>query len=138
MEPEKQAFLTALENNKYDGDTRKVFADWLSEHGYDAEAEFQYNWTPEWQKAHDWMTWFAKDVVTESKDIATVEQVLEVGRNFLETGEETCLSGEGFDVTNWLYDNPDGIKEYWKNWEILEKKTVPEEITYREPFKCCY
>ncbi len=55
MDEERQAFLDAIAADRYDQTTRLVFADWLNEHGLDDEAEVQRQWTPEKQRAEDWL-----------------------------------------------------------------------------------
>src|SRR5262249_51543453 len=41
LQREKKAFEDAILADRYDGDTRQVFADWLEENGYDDEAVIQ-------------------------------------------------------------------------------------------------
>lgn len=52
-EPEALRFVAVLDRDRFDKDTRMIFADWLEEQGYDDEAAFQRSWTREWQEARD-------------------------------------------------------------------------------------
>jgi uncharacterized protein (TIGR02996 family) len=153
----RQAFENALQQDRYDLATHLAFSDWLEENDCPEEAQFHRNWTKEWQESWDWMAWFATEVVQEDEDEdmadwvkqekgVTVEDVLEVGREYVKTGQETCLSGMGFKATNAFYDNHRGefykqgnlLQDYWKHWMVLEKREVNESIQSSEPFKCCY
>lgn len=51
----RESFEAALKKDVYDEVTHKVFADWLSENGFDEEAEYHYTWTKEKQEAIDWI-----------------------------------------------------------------------------------
>lgn len=52
---QREAFEAILKEDLYDEVTRKVYADWLSENGFDEEAMEQYSWTKEKQEAIDWL-----------------------------------------------------------------------------------
>lgn len=56
---EKSVFEKAIQEDRYDEATRRVFGDWLEEHGFDDEAKVQREWTREKQEAEDWLRDFA-------------------------------------------------------------------------------
>ncbi len=122
MHPEKQAFLEALEKNKYDHDTRKIFADWLEDHDEPEEADKHRKWTPEFQKAEDWLIDFANQVEL------TYKEVISAGFNGLDTGVN-------MEPENYFYANEEKIVEYWRCWQLVTESTKPDDLD-TVPFAC--
>jgi uncharacterized protein (TIGR02996 family) len=133
QDKERAAFLKAIADDPYDEDTRKVFADWLEEFGFDDEAVFQRAWTPEWQRAEDRLKEFARVAGVSLVEVATAVQ------HYLETGEEVVLDDgfQGFGATNQFGDEIK-LEEFWEAWETWTRTTLDEVQKANEPFHCCY
>src|SRR5438477_6621276 len=101
LQREKKAFEDAISADRYDGDTRKVFADWLEENGYDDEAVLQRSWTPEKQRAEDWLLDYATECAM------TYEELIEAAKNYLDTGDGYCLGDMTPDIVF------SGAAEFW-------------------------
>jgi uncharacterized protein (TIGR02996 family) len=56
----RKQFEALLRENPYDAGTHFVYADWLEENGFDDESAWQRSWTPERQRAEDWLRDFAQ------------------------------------------------------------------------------
>ncbi len=136
MKPAHEAFLRAIQKDRYDEDTRRIFADYLDEEGLYDEAEKQRKWTKEWQESYDWMEWFTRDVVTESDArIASIEEVLQAGRHYVDAKKTSCLSGLGFSAENAMMDETTR-EQFWKCWEILEGRSCEDAVKLNGPFVC--
>jgi len=137
-DPKAAGFLAAIAADKYDVVTRLVFADWLSDNGYDDEsAEQRHRATPEWREADEWFVGFAvlasDDGWEDTQKSVSVEQVIEAAKRYLETGEDTCLSGDGFSITNrW---NEEMERDFWKYFQWWTGEYV--EAGEGMPFGCC-
>lgn len=138
---EREAFERAIAADRYDQDTRRVFADWLDENGFDDEAAFQREWTPRWQEAEDWLKGFAERIAGyDWRDdgmtlhAPTLEQVVEAGRKCLDDNESSLLGGDGFGATN-IWDEV--REEYWSHWKAYTRRA--EVVTPNgDVFRCCY
>lgn len=85
QELEKGAFLKALGQDRYDEATHRAFADWLSEHGLDDEAEYHRLWTPERQAAEDHL----RKVASECE--MNYDAFMKAVERFLDTGHQLGL-----------------------------------------------
>lgn len=120
---EREAFEKALESNKYDWDTRKVFCDWLEENGFDDEAAEHRLWTPDWQEAEDWIKAFCERV-----DLS-YPYFLKEGARFLKDGGYIDVH---INTSNLMMDENPG--EIWKNLAVL-LRTDPT-VADNDPFTC--
>lgn len=109
---EKQAFLSAIANDRYDEVTRKVYADWLSENGFDEEAMEQYTWTREKQQAIDWLTELASEAATN------YHYLVKCAKKFIDTSEKTNDS----DLANY-FQGEDMVK-FWECISLVLGKKV--------------
>lgn len=107
-EPIKKLFEEAIEADPYDGVTRKIFADWLEEHGHDDEAVVQRSWTPEKQQAEDWLTEYAQEHNLSYGDL------IRAAHQLLDTGETSHV---GVDMWNILFD-PLRREELWARFAL--------------------
>jgi uncharacterized protein (TIGR02996 family) len=114
-EKEKKAFEDVISADRYDGVTRKVFADWLEENGYDDEAVIQRSWTPEKQQAEDWLVEYAKECEM------SYDELIEAANKYLDTGDIHCL---GFDTPDIVYD---GSEEFWEHFSTATGRSVSED-----------
>lgn len=139
---QRTAFEKALEKDPYDKATRLVFADWLEENGTqpgdDDLAREQREWTKEKHDAKVWLADFGKRMVegyNENQreyareepnytpdlcDVPTVEELVEIGRNYLRNGHTHCLP----------FDTPDVC--YTDSKEFLEKVSILTGTPVRE------
>lgn len=111
MDHEREAFERAISDNKYDEVARRIFADWLSEHGFDDEADLQYSWTPEKQRSEDFITAFAKDC-----DF-TYEEMMAAINKYLDTGHQLGLPMN-------IPEQDPNLDELWKHVEVLTGKKI--------------
>jgi uncharacterized protein (TIGR02996 family) len=121
---EKKAFEDALRADRYDGVTRKVFADWLEENGYDDEAVLQRSWTPEKQQAEDWLVEYARECEM------SYEELIEAANDYLDTGEAYCLP---FDTPDIVYS---GADEFWERFSLATGRGVSEDHRGETFFRC--
>ncbi len=65
-----RGFVRAIDDDPYDEVTRRVFADWLEERGYDDEAAIQRSWTAQaHQEATDVVRdWCGSNLYDEDED----------------------------------------------------------------------
>lgn len=141
----RAAFETALQKDPYDHTTRLVYADWLEEFGTqpsdDDLATEHRKWTPEWQKAKEWLADFAQKISQPEYDWATdteiatnpvtLEELTEAVQKYLDTGERIQLRGDGFGAVNLIYHC---LTEFWENWETYTRTVLGR---YDDPFRCC-
>jgi uncharacterized protein (TIGR02996 family) len=119
---EKAAFEEAIEENPYDGTTRKVFADWLEEHGFDDEAVIQREWTPEKMRAaEEWLEKFAAECAWVEWERLTTEKLLEAANAYLDAGEWLCLS---YDTPEIALSNS-GMDQFWQHFMVVTGRPVP-------------
>jgi uncharacterized protein (TIGR02996 family) len=136
QDEKRAAFEKALRKERYDRATRLVYADWLEEFGDRLEdddlAQFQREWTKEWQQAEDTLSAFAE------RGGVSLETVADAVRHYLGTGEALVIGGDclGFDVTNQFAEDI-SVEEFWKAWETWTRTTVPDDARGSEPFTCC-
>lgn len=112
------AFLKSLQENPYDKVTRLAFADYLEEQGMDSEAQEQRSWTPEKQKAEEWLRKFAGEVAIP------YSEVLQAGYDFAEYQNYYTQWGRE-DARNAMTEEVQ--KEFWNNWQIVTGIQVPED-----------
>ena len=136
MNKEKQAFLDILAQDRYDEATRRVFSDWLEEHDFPEEAEFQRKWTREWQEADDWMRNFASNAgqtCTEGygtrgkhtwKEI-TYEDLIQAGWDYVKTGDFFTQMGSE-NLRNDMFE-PKTRELFWKHWSTVTGIQFPLE-----------
>lgn len=122
---EKAAFETAIAENPYDGVTRKVFADWLEEHGFDDAAVLQREWTAEKMRA-------AEKYVRDFAEACGIsqEELLTEAERFLDDGEEVLVGAEGVGMAYSSYP------EFWEHFMILTGRPVPSEQRQAEFISC--
>ena len=141
QDPTRVAFEKALELDRYDWLTHMAFADWLSENGFDDEAEHQRTWTPERQRREDGVAWlrgFAErtglpyeDVIQAGHDY--IRHVTESSLHFVQIGgnedrealeraDDELLSG--------------ATTEYWEHWSAVTGQPEPERLDRITVFSC--
>jgi uncharacterized protein (TIGR02996 family) len=127
---EKAAFEQAIAENPYDDVTRKVFADWLEEHGFDDEAVLQREWTVEKHKdAVAFMERYA-DLLSEAPyEDESDNRSYEVTAAEVLAAAHGCLDGSGYGI-GLGFDTPDEVWEYreafWQHFMVLTGRPVPE------------
>src|SRR5262249_2739597 len=125
MEAEREAFLKAIAENRYDEAARRIYADWLEEHGYDDEALVQRRWTAEKQSAAEgWV-----DGLAEGGGM-TREELIEAAESYLDDGEECYLY---FDTPDRAYSD---AEEFWEHIAIVTDRMIPEEHKHDVIFRC--
>jgi uncharacterized protein (TIGR02996 family) len=115
LERERRAFEAAIRADRYDGVTRKVFADWLEENGYDDEAVLQRAWTPQKQQAEDWLEEYARQCEM------TYEELIEAANNYLDKGQGVTL---GFDTPDIVFE---GSQEFWERFSLATGRNVSDD-----------
>lgn len=124
VDPQRQAFLEAIGRDRYDWNTRKIFADWLEDKGMDDEALVQRNWTPEWQRAVDWLTDLAKDIGL------SYEKLMHVADEFINYGIPLVLDMDG---SNRMYDDRD---MFWPYYEKASRREFTKDHTLNGFVEC--
>lgn len=129
MDKELLAFKTAIEANPRDWDTRKVFADWLEDNGFDDEALEQRNWTEAKQSGIEWLTKFASD-----NDI-TYEEAILAGRDLVKYGNR-YIPGDGNMSPQEAMDDEETREGFWKHFESATGIEVSEKDKEERAFSC--
>jgi uncharacterized protein (TIGR02996 family) len=158
---ERDAFEQALRADHYDAVTRRVFADWLYEHGLDDEAAEQLRMAgDEWVKAARRMEEFASrggETCVNYYEAAqyhrehgydpddnrfaykpiTFDQMIEIGWNWVRHKDYFIQQG-----SDSLRDDVGPlIEEYWQCWQVITGHTLAEgdisdEWGVKSPFSC--
>lgn len=135
MDNTRERFESHLKTNPYDTETRGVFADWLEERGFDDEVVAQRRMsTEDWVNADKWFLKFAYDATEDDHIFVTVHGVLDAARRWLQSGQDTCLSGQGFNITNRWDDEMQ--EEFWTHYQNHTGEIV-DTLRRGEPFGCC-
>lgn len=140
MSSERKAFEDAIAKDRYDEATRKVFADWLSENGFDDEAAVQYAWTRERQEAEDWLRDFAEQAGgtiegydgtggDEKYQPITYETVLQAAAGALSSYREAVERGE---------EHPEYWTESFTQYGSSSARDLLNSKSNREKFWRCY
>jgi uncharacterized protein (TIGR02996 family) len=147
-ERQLEAFLAAIQKDRYDEATRRVFADWLEENGYDDEALEQRRWTREKQEAEDWLRELAGRLgqtcrnyddaldgeVPELWEAITYEDVIQAGYAAVQSGNHFVQVG---DMTAANVMAEDSVRElYWKHWQTVTGQAVDDETRQHGVFSC--
>jgi len=116
MKPDsvKAEFLAAIKADRFDAATRKVFADWLEDHGEDDEAVIQREWTAENQRA-------AEQYLREYADECEITsgELIEAGHAYLDDGD--CLG-----IGTMTPDVAMGSQEeFWGHFMVVTGRPVP-------------
>jgi uncharacterized protein (TIGR02996 family) len=104
----REAFEKEIKADPYKLDNHLIFADWLSEHGHDEEAEIHRRWTLErYLEAENFLVGYAKE--------------LRISMEALIHGVESyLLGGEGvgidFSTPELVYDMD---KEFWEHYGVF-------------------
>lgn len=117
----KDAFLKAIQQDKYDWDTRKIFADWLEDNGLDDEATYQREWTPAKQRKLDAQEWL-EDFATKHE--MTYKEVIKCARDMQDaesysTGSRSAQEAMEDDVT---------CEKFWECWGLVTEEVVENEF----------
>jgi uncharacterized protein (TIGR02996 family) len=129
-------FIKLLAEDPYDQITRLALADWLEEGGEDDAAAWHRAWTPDWERAKEWLTAFASSIQeTEDDHIPSLEEVVAAGQDAYDNNTSTCLSGCGFRAEEKLYDT-EFRQEFWKHWGTYTRTQVDPDVTSRRVFRC--
>lgn len=123
MHPDQKTFEILLKEDPYGINLRLVYSDWLEEQGLDDEAAEHRRWTPEWQRAEDYLREYAaqlKPYPQRSTIWSSAYDPFPVLIEELKAGE---LFGHGSDL-HGLYELDDA-NELKANAEIyLRGKTI--------------
>lgn len=135
----REAFEAALKKDPYDELTHRAFADWLSERGEDAEAEHHRLWTPEWQKAADWLEKFAEAADEGDGVRETFNAIIAAGHKYLDQGESSTIGGSysGFGATNQMTTQEE-IDSFWDAFATYTRREVSDSQRDSGVFTCCY
>lgn len=132
---EKAAFEAAIAEDPYDGVTRKVFADWLEEHGFDDESVIQRDWTvAKHRAAEEWLAMFAGecgdsyDVDEDEEELeggytVDTEELIRAAHGYLNTGEWFCLGT----MTPEIAMSDDDMELFWQHFMVVSGRPVPTE-----------
>lgn len=144
------AFLAALEANEDDEPTRRIFADWLEEHGRYEEAQRQRQWTG----AKAWLVRlldenagdFVEDDAEELDEEELYDQVYSpTFHEFCELAKEALEQSAGHEEECVIpcYNNSglaealqDEAAQFWRNWSIVTGIEVPADLVERTYFGC--
>lgn len=119
MHPDKKAFLAAIRANRFDMLYRKIYADWLDEHGDHDEANVQRAWTVEKERSVEWLEGCADTCGLAYRKLIAAAEL------YAEENEYTYM-GQNEDYKNaWEDFREDG--EFWKHYEIVTGKVIVAE-----------
>ena len=132
-EREREAFLAALKEDRYDRTTHLVFADWLEDHGMDDEALVQRTWTRERQEAEDWLRAFG------DRHGISYEDVVGAGHSASRDGiaewdYDAYVQQDSESARDDMYGG--GREKFWRHWQTLTGVSMSEEKRERTPFSC--
>jgi uncharacterized protein (TIGR02996 family) len=109
---EKAAFEKTIAENPYDADTRKVFADWLEENGFDDEAVIQRDWTAKKMRAAEkWLGQLAEQCEM------TRDELVQAAHGFLDRG----------DMIGADFDGLDDPEIFWAHFMVVTGRPVPDD-----------
>ena len=116
VEKEKAVFLEAIKADRFDAATRKGFAAWLEDAGFDDEAVIQREWTAEKMRAAEtYLAWYADECEID------IDELIRGAHEYLDNGD-------------WLgigVDTPDtatgGQEEFWGHFMVVTGRPVPED-----------
>ena len=133
----RQAFEEAIAQDRYDLGLRKVFADWLDDHGDPEEAAIQRAWTKDKQDSICWLEDLAQHMSGVHNwhggvNNISYEELLAAARLYLEKGEMTPEYG-ALEWSNLLCDVE---KEFWGHYQRATGTEVPEGQDTGF-FECC-
>ena len=124
---DREAFEQMIKEDRYDQTTRLVFADWLDDHDCPEEADWQRAWTPEWQKAEDYVKDFCKRV-----DL-NYQYFLEQARRNIEDDPKRWNIPCTLDTSNATMS--EDIAQLWINVGRVLKLDVRNRLN-KDPFTC--
>lgn len=144
---ERQAFLDAIKDNPRDEVVRKVFADWLDEHDEPEEADFYRAWSLEaYEEGARWLEEYANklnryeayapygegEIINRDKTpVLTYEELLQAAHKHLDTGESSFFLN--FDMPDYVYEQR---KEFWKHFQVVTSRRIPEPNYDYQFFRC--
>lgn len=133
---QRKAFLAKLDENEDDEDTRKVYSDWLEEHGEDDEAKRQREWTA----AKAWLKDFCRPEYDHYEDHPVkYEELMSMAQEAYDDWASGVEGDVGFGLGR-REDMCDALRsqsvEFWKHWSIVTGKTVPAEVAEQAWYSC--
>jgi uncharacterized protein (TIGR02996 family) len=143
-QPQRQAFVSRLQEDPYDQVTRLVYADWLEEFGDcpedDEEASRQRAWDPaEYRASEEWLEDYVQRINAEDDDHEgggglTLEEVLLAAHAHLDDPDgyegSVCLWHQTPDL---IYDE---ARDFWRHFEIYAMRRV-DKLRQRDTFFRC-
>ncbi len=159
MDSEREMFEKLIKENRYDGEIRRVYADWLEENGLDDEALEQRRCAAlEWQEADKWMHDFASKLGmtctegygtghwnSETQEIEgaeeekweeiTYDDAIQAGHNVI-ADKWDYFTQLGSEEARDLMCQGNNREQFWKNWEIITGIKVSEEDQECTVFSC--
>lgn len=120
QQEEKKAFLDAIAENPDDTTTRRIYADWLTENGFDDEAESYRNWNFVKAGAEKWLIDFAKQY-----------SLFDGYYGALQAGHNQCFIGNSGDtaVQDFRIDY-NLVQDFWIAWSTVTGSTIPHETDH--------
>ncbi len=146
MTVEREAFETALRENRYDTTTRLIYSDFLEEQGEDDYAAEQRRCaTKEWCEAAYWMEDFAGEcggtcTNYDSRDEdhiwvpITFEDVVQAGREYIRTNGEYYFLQVGSEHARYLMYSR--VEKFWECWQIVTGISVSKGEQGSGVFSC--
>jgi uncharacterized protein (TIGR02996 family) len=132
VQSDRKGFLDAIKENRFDMLPRKVYADWLDEHGYSDEATEQRTWTAEKERSVEWMEELAASSEMGYGDRRlTYDELIQAGRDWLRDGDYFVQIGDE-SLRNQFGGNAD---EFWRHWQMCTGNVVPPD-KWDSPFSC--
>lgn len=134
----RDVFEKTLNENPYDKTSRLIYADWLSENGFDDEAEFHRAWTVDWQHAKEWFDDFAEEHDVPLNEVLSTAQGFynaeKDGRNYRLW--DLLYTQDGNDsLRDFMYEDENRI-EFWKNYCTFARLEMVDGLTEVQPFSC--
>ena len=134
----RKAFEDTILTDPLDLTTRKVYADWLEDHGEHELAHFHRTMTVEkYTTAKKWMEAFAanaNEYEEEGGTQRTFHECMEAAEKYFEHGVPTVVGVMGFGASEQLVTKED-YEEFWDAYSVLSSTLMPERNS-GDPFMC--
>lgn len=134
----RDVFEKTLNEDPYDKTSRLIYADWLSENGFDDEAEFHRTWTEDWQDAKEWFDDFAREHDVPLGDILSTAQMF---YNAEKDGERyewwhLVYTQDGHEsLRDFMFESENRV-DFWKNYCTFARVEMVDGLIEVQPFSC--
>lgn len=151
----EQAFYNAFQASPEDEAPRKIFADWLDEHGRHEEATYYRRWTYEIELSKQWLEIFASkcgshctnynevvdsyfkpgESIVENWTKLTFDDIIRIAKNFIKTCDIDSANEWGLGGEQFIQFGQEGARDhfyetpelFWKHFKTYTGLILPWE-----------